>query len=190
MEQRAEFERKACGAYQLAIAAEFVECTEPAAEHSCVLIPTDARIVFEKLRRVSAEQMMRLHGERSQAVARTSELHGFGRSMGHDARPERLLLERAQHHAAVAHAFIPLAASETLPITDVGSGPCGQPFGAAGAMKGRGEGSRGTFAGGDHDSAAVQPRIDLHRGRFPHGSVIRCGACAAPTGVWVSQIAA
>jgi hypothetical protein len=135
--QRAEFERKACGAYQLAIAAEFVECSEPAAERSGVLIPADARVVFEKLRRVSAEQMVRLHGERSQAIARTGELHGFGRGMGHNARPERLLLKQVQHHAAVARAFIPRAASETLPIPNVWSGPRGQPFGAAGAMKGQ-----------------------------------------------------
>jgi hypothetical protein len=88
--------------------------------------------------------MVRSHGERSQAIARAGELHGFGRGMGHNARPERLLLKRAQHHAAVqktligalAHAFIPRRASEGLPILNVGRGPCGQPFGTAGAMKG------------------------------------------------------
>ncbi len=96
-----EFERKARGADEFAIAAEFVKCSEPAAERSGVLIPANARIVFEKLRSVVAEQMVRVHGERGQAIARASELHGFGRGMGHNARPERLLLKRAQHHAAV-----------------------------------------------------------------------------------------
>ncbi len=86
---------------QLAIAAKFVECSEPAAERSCVLIPACARIVFEKLRGVVAEQMVRVHGERGQAIARAGELHGFGRGVRHNASPQRLLLERTQHHAAV-----------------------------------------------------------------------------------------
>ena len=152
---------------QLAITAKLVECGEPAAERSGILIPADARVVFEKLRGIVAEQMVRVHGECSQAIASAGELYGFGRGVGHNSSPQRLLLERAKHHAAIDFALIPGRASKTLPILNVRSGPCGQPFSTAGAMKGRGEGSRRALAGSDHDSAAAQPRIDLYRGLFP-----------------------
>ena len=160
----AELERKSRAAQQFAITAEFVECSEPPAERSGVLIPADARIVFEKLWSVVAEQMVPAHGERSQAIARAGELYSFGRGMGHNTRPERLLLKRAQHDAVAQIIFtnplIPGRASETVPILNLGRGPCGQPFSTAGAMKGQSERSRRALAGSDYDSAAAQPRID------------------------------
>ena len=155
------FERKARGADQVAVAADFVESSEPAAECSRILIPADARAVFEELRGIVAEQMVRVHGERGQAIAR---------------RPASCTASGAASATMPAHSdcswseFSTTRPSSTrssqalrtkrLPISNVGRGPCGEPFGAAGAMKGGGEGSRGALAGGNHKAAVAQPRID------------------------------
>ena len=71
-----------------------------------------------------------------------------------------LLLKVAQHHPTVKSALIPGVANESLPVQNVGVGHAVSPSAAARAMKAESEGSRGALAGGDHDSAVAQPRID------------------------------
>ena len=75
--------------------------------------------------------------------------------------PERLLLQWVQDDAAVEAALVPGVADKALPVLNVGSGPSGEPLGAPGAMECRRNGPSGALAGRDHESAAVQPRIDL-----------------------------
>lgn len=92
--------------------------------------------------------------------SRAGELRGGGRGSGDDLGPERLLLDRVQNEAVAGAAVIPGVADEGMPVLNVGRRPGGEAFGAAGAMEGVGEESRGALAGGDHDSAAAQPCIE------------------------------
>ena len=96
--------------------------------------------------------------------ARALELRGAVPAGGHNSGPERLLLQWVQDQPAVEAALIPGVADKALPVLNVGRGPGGEPFGAAGAMKRRRKGSRGAFAGRNHQPAGAQAGIDLHRG--------------------------
>ena len=166
-----KLQRKTRPADQLPVAADLVERGEPGAKGPGVLVPSAARRISEKLRGVSAKQMMRLHCERGQSIGSANERDGDRRGFSDDARPQRLLLKVAEHHSTVKSALIPGVANESLPVENARRGPCGEPFPAARAMKPSSEGACGALAGGYYDSAVAQPVIDrwqfnAHSSRF------------------------
>ena len=62
---------------------------------------------------------------------------------------------------AVKRALFPFGADEGLPILDVGRGPGGKSFSAAGAMEGGSDGTGGSVAGRDDKAAVLQPDVYL-----------------------------
>ena len=75
LQEPLQFEGKARRRNQAAGAAEAFEIREPAAEYGCILLPQGPRSLIQELRGVIAEQLMRLHGQSGQSMARPFE-HG------------------------------------------------------------------------------------------------------------------
>ena len=128
-EQRNQLVRQAAGADQTPRPAGFVEAPKPAAESRRVLLPTGACGRAQELRRISAQQFVRLHRQRPQPVARAFEQRGQRAVRPGDLHPQRLLLRGIQQQASVGGPLLPGSSRKALPIENVGRGPGGQPLG-------------------------------------------------------------
>jgi len=76
------------------------------------------------------------HGQRGEAVARAFQQRSHVSAVGGDGRPQRLFLRGIEQQASILRAFFPSRAEKAFPVLNLGCRPGGEPFGAAGAMKG------------------------------------------------------
>ena len=91
---RGQFQRQTRHRNGVFFVAELVELRQPGVEGGRVLRPVASRVRIEQLRRIGAEQAVRIHGQRGQTLARTGQLRGQRPFGGDGFGPKRLLLLR------------------------------------------------------------------------------------------------
>ena len=156
-----EFDWKTRGAQRLLCAADLVKGREPSAEDGCILLPAWARMRLQKTGRIETEQTVCVHGHLPNAVTGAFEQRCARAIAGHDIGPERLLLQSTKHHTIVSAALLPRGAQKSIPVLDMGCGPCGKSLSAARAVIGRAKRTCGTLAGCDDAPAGAQPCVDF-----------------------------
>lgn len=96
---------------------------------------------------------MGFHGHLGEAMARTFQQGGHMAALGDYIGPKREFLRGIEEQATVESAFFPCGTSKAVEIEDIWRGPGKLSLGLTGSMEGGSNGTGGTFAGGNQQTA-------------------------------------